>query len=157
MNVWALDVMDVMWSWTRWPHLKTRSWGYHYVLPVLFILIWRMIALQYSVGFCCTTVEIRYKYTYVPSPLNLLPTLHHILALYVVTEHRFELPVLYSIFSLVSSLHMVIYMFQCCSLNSSHPLPSPSLCPQVYPLLTSLLLPCKQVHQYSFLDTIYIH
>ena len=50
----------------------------------------------------------------------------------------------------------VIYMFQCCSFNSSHPL-LPSLCPQVYPLLTSLLLPWKEVHWYCFLDTIYIH
>ena len=33
----------------------------------------------------------------------------------------------------------------------------PTLGPQVCPLLTSLLLPCKQVHQYHFLDTIYIY
>ena len=47
-------------------------------------------------------------------------------------------------------LRMVMYMFQCCSLNSSHPL-LPLLCPQVCSLRLHLYcLPCKQIYQYHF-------
>ena len=45
-------------------------------------------------------------------------------------------------------LHMVMYMFQCYSLNSSHPL-LPCLCPQVYFLcLHHHCCPADKIHQY---------
>ena len=47
-----------------------------------------------------------------------------------------------------SVLHMVIYIFQCYSLSSSHPLLL--LCPQIWSLYLPLFLPCRVVHQYHF-------
>ena len=42
-------------------------------LKKLFIFNWRMIALQYYVGFCHTSIWISHRYTYVPSLFYLLP------------------------------------------------------------------------------------
>ena len=39
----------------------------------LFIFKWRIIALQYCLGFCQTSTWISHMYTYVPSLLNLPP------------------------------------------------------------------------------------
>ena len=44
----------------------------------LFIFNWRIIALQYCVGFCHTSAQISHRYTYVPSSLKLPPTSHPI-------------------------------------------------------------------------------
>ena len=57
----------------------------------------------------------------------------------------------------LSILHMVMYMFQCCSLRSSHPLLlllSPKVCS-----LHLCLLCCSACRRVSttFLDSIYIH
>ena len=41
-----------------------------------FIFNWRIIALQYCIGFCHTSTWISHRYTYVPSLLNLSPTSH---------------------------------------------------------------------------------
>ena len=49
--------------------------GTVYILKFMFN--WRMIALQYCVGFCRTSTWISHRYTYVPSLLNLLPTPSH--------------------------------------------------------------------------------
>ena len=72
-------------------------------------------------------------YTYISSLLNLPPTSHPIPPLWVIAEHQVELLVLYSNF-LLSVLQMVMCVFQCYTLNSSHPL-FPLLCPQ--PVLLS--------------------
>ena len=42
-----------------------------------FFFNWRLIALQYCVGFCHTSASICHRYTYVPSLLNLPPTPIH--------------------------------------------------------------------------------
>ena len=47
----------------------------------------------------------------------------------------------------LSILHMVMYIFQCYSLNSFHSLPTP-LCPHQFSMSESLFLPWKWVHQY---------
>ena len=44
----------------------------------LFIFNWRIIALQYYVGFCHISTWISHRCMYVPSILNLSPTSHHI-------------------------------------------------------------------------------
>ena len=50
-------------------------WSFHF--KNLFIFNWRIIVLQYSVGFCKISTCISHKYRYVPSLLNLCPTLSH--------------------------------------------------------------------------------
>ena len=60
----------------------------------LFIFNWRIIVLQYYVGFCHTSTWISHRYTYVPSLLNLPPTFHPIPPLWVVTEHQIWAPCL---------------------------------------------------------------
>ena len=40
----------------------------------IFIFNWRIIALQYCVGFCHTSAGISHRYMYVPFFLNLPPT-----------------------------------------------------------------------------------
>ena len=52
-----------------------RMQNFHYCgsnLNYLFIFNWRIIALQYRVGFCHTSTWISHRCTYVPSFLNLL-------------------------------------------------------------------------------------
>ena len=57
----------------------------------------------------------------------------------------------------LSILRTVVYMFQCCSLSSSHPL-LPSLCPQVCSLCLHLYsCPANKFISTTFLDSIYMH
>ena len=89
---------------------------------IFFIIFkWKIIALQYCVSFYHTRVWISHTQTYIPFLLNLPPT-PHLIPPQVVTEHRLELPVLHGSFPL-AIFHMVMYIFHCYSLNSSHPLP----------------------------------
>ena len=116
---------------------------------VLFFFNWRIIALQYCVGFCHTTTLIGHKYTYVPFLLSLSPNFHPIPLLQVVAEHWVELPVLYSKFPLANHFTRGNACFS----------PTLSICPTVcfpccvrslFSMSVSLLLPCKQIHQYHF-------
>ena len=50
-------------------------------LKNVFVFNWKIIALQYCVGFCHTSTWISHRYTYVPSLLNFPPTSHPIPAL----------------------------------------------------------------------------
>ena len=71
-----------------------------------FIFIWRIIALQYRVGFCYTTTWISHTYTYTLSLLSFAPDPSHppthlIPVIWVVTEHQtgpWQLPT-HSLFS----------------------------------------------------------
>ena len=55
----------------------TPDYGYNcLVFKNLFNFNWRIIALQYCVRFCHTATWISWRYTYVPSLLNLPPTSH---------------------------------------------------------------------------------
>ena len=91
-------------QFTKWA--CTRDWW-------LFIIgsTWRVIVLQYCVGFCHKSTCISHRYTYIQSLLNLPPHLtslgcHRALGLsslcHTANSHW------------LSVLHMVIYMFQCC-------------------------------------------
>ena len=65
------------------PRLPLHSTTHSFFFPLwyifnLFIFNWRIIALQYYIGFCHTATWIRHTYSYVPSLLNLPPTSHPI-------------------------------------------------------------------------------
>ena len=63
-----------------------------------FFLNWRIIALQYCVGFYLTSTWISHRFTYVPSHLNIPPISHPIPPLQAVTKPGFEFPESYSKF-----------------------------------------------------------
>ena len=94
-------------------------------------------------------VVISLRYTYVPSLLN-PPPIFHPSGLSQSTGLSSLCHTANS--HLLSTLLMVIYIFPCYSLNSSHPL-LPLLRLQVYSLCLclSLFLPCKKFHQYHYL------
>ena len=114
----------------------------------------RLIALLYGAGFFHASSRISHRHTYAPSLMNLLPTsppshpsrlsLSAGLSLLCYTAHSHWL----------SISHLVMYMFACYSLTSSHPLPS-TLCPQV-----CLCLHCCSADRLIstiFLDSMYMH
>ena len=81
---------------------------------------WRLIILQYCSGFCHTLIWISHGCTRVPQPEH--PSLF---PLYPISQGHPSAPAL-STLSHASTLdwqsisHMLIYIFQCCSLTSSH-------------------------------------
>ena len=85
----------------------------------LFIFNWRIIALQYCVGFCHTSTWIIHRYTYVPSFLNIPRSSFSVPPLYVFTEHWFELPASHK-FPL-AILHMLLPYICYHTTLSSHP------------------------------------
>ena len=99
-------------------------------LKHLIIFNWRISALQYCLGFCHTSVQISHGCTCVPSLFNLPPpTLPPILPLQVISEHQLWAGcVIQHIPADCAVLCMVMYMFQCYSVSSSHP--SFPQCPQ---------------------------
>ena len=135
---------EIRW-WTRIqnpvPHRHTHNW---------FVFNWRIIALQSSVGFCHTTTQISHKCTHVPSFLNLSSTLRPIPPLQVVKEYQVGLPVYIETSHWLSMSHAAVYMFQCYSLGSSHPL-LPTQCLQV----SSLHLCLYSCPAYRFISTIF--
>ena len=72
-------------------------------------------ALEYCVGLSHASTWIGHRHTHTASLLNTPPTSHLIAPLWVATEHQAEL-----LCHLLRILHMVMYMFPCYSLNSSH-------------------------------------
>ena len=118
---------------------------------------WRLIILQHCSGFCHTLTWISHGYTCVPHPEHpshlpphIIPQGHPSAPALSTLSHASNL-------DWRSSSHMIIYMFQCYSLKSSHPhlLPqSPKVCS---------LLPCLfcclayRVIITIFLNSIYMH
>ena len=92
---------------------------------------WRLITLQYCSGFCHTLTWISHGYTCVPHPE---PSSH--LPPHPIPQGHPSAPALSTLSHALnldwrSISHMIIYMFQCYSLKSSHPrlLPqSPKVC-----------------------------
>ena len=92
---------------------------------------WRLITLQYCAGFCHTFTWSSHGCTCVPhpDPLSLLPP-HHIPQGHLSAAALSTLPHVSNL-HWRSISHVIIYMFQCYSLKSSHPrlLPqSPTVC-----------------------------
>ena len=109
----------------------------------LFIFNWRIIALQYCVGFCHISTWISHRYTYVPSLLKFPP-----ISTWSQPSRFLQSTGLSSLSHTANShwlfiLHMIVYMLPCCSLHLSHPLLPPLLCPQLFSMSVSPLLPCK--------------
>ena len=114
---------------------------------------WRIIALQCCTGFCCTTTWISSICTFISSLLSLLPTHSPHPSLWVITEPRAELSVLYSNFPL-ANFHMVMYVCQWYSFNL-FPSLFPLLCPPIYSLCLRLYsCPANRVISTIFLDSI---
>ena len=88
------------------------------------------VALQHSVGFRHTSTWISHRYTYVPSLLKLPPFSHTSSHASRLSATDGSFPCHATNYHWLSSLHMVLYMIPCSSLNPSYPL-FPSLCPQV--------------------------
>ena len=90
-----------------------------------FYFNWRLITLQYCGGFFHTLTWISHGCTCVPHPEPLSRLFPH-----PIPQGHHSAPALSTLFH-VSNLdwwsvsHMIIHMFQCCSLKSSHPLPLP--------------------------------
>ena len=117
-----------------------------------------IIPLQCFVSFCYTTNEVNQLYVYL-YPLSLGPLSHHppIPPIQVTTEHRAELPVLYSMFLLaIYFMHGSVYMS---ILISQFIPPSPSLpCPHVHSLHLCLYsCPANRFICTIFLDSTYMH
>ena len=116
-----------------------------------FIFNWRIIALQYCwflpyislnqpwVYVCPLPFEPPFYLPHYPTPLGCHRALDLSSLLHTANSHW------------LSVLYMVMYMFQCYSLNSSHPLLAP-LCPQVYCLC--LCLHCCLADR--FISTIFL-
>ena len=100
---------------------------------------WRLVTLQYCSGFCHTLTWINHGYTCVLHP----ELLSHLPSHPIPLGHP-SAPAL-SILSHASNLdwwsvsQVIIYMFQCYSLKSSHPCPL-SQSPKAYYIYVSLLL-----------------
>ena len=102
-----------------------HSSKYYYFIVFLFFLInlfnWRIITLQYCSGFCHTLTWISHGCTCVPHPErpshlppHPVPLGHPSAPALSTLSHAWNL-------DWWSSSHMMIYMFQCYSLKSSHP------------------------------------
>ena len=125
-------------------------------LKNLFIYInWNIVTLQYCDGPFHEATWI--GHTWIPSLLKLFL----VLPPHPIAPGCHRAPSLGSLHHTSKShwlyvLHMAIYMFQCCSLKSSHPLQPP--CPKVCSLCLFLLFCplCKIVNIIS-LDSIYVY
>ena len=91
-----------------------------FFFPIIFIS-WRLITLQYCSGFCHTLTWISHGFTCVPHPEPPLPppSPSHPSGSSQCTspEHLSHA----SNLDWRSISHLIIYMFPCCSLRSSHP------------------------------------
>lgn len=111
-----------------------------YNIYIFFFFYWRIVALPYWVGFCHTPAWISHKFTYPlpPNPRSHLPPRPAPLACHRALGWA---PCHAAHLHLLSLSHMIIYVFLCDSLNSSHPL-FILLCPQICPLwLCSIAAP----------------
>ena len=105
----------------------------------VFSFNWGVIALQYCVGFYHISTWVSRRYTYVPCLVNLPPTSHPILPLWVVIEHGFELPASDSKFPLA-----VCFTYDNVDMSVLFSiLFPPSPCPSPWPQVRS---PCPYLH-----------
>ena len=130
--------------------------GIIFFFPDFFLFFfWRIIASQCYVGFYYTMKWINCMYTYIPSFLDLPPNPPpHPQA---ISEHRAELPVLYSSFPLaVSFTHGSVYMSL--PIHPMLPIPYHTPCPHVHaPHLHLCSCPRTRFVCMILLDSTYMH
>ena len=100
-----------------------------------FIFNWRIIALQYCIGFCHIPTRISHRHAYVPTLLILPPS--------PLGCHRapdLSSCVIEQISTGCVILHMEMCMLQCYSLNLPH---FPTISASLFSKSVSPLLPCK--------------
>lgn len=106
---------------------------------LLLLVYWTIAAFNCCVGFCCTTM---WSAMCMHISLTLEPSSHPA----VQPSRSSRSPRLgslcYAAAPQLFILHLVLYMCQCSSPSSSHPLLTP-LGPQVHSLPAALFLPCK--------------
>ena len=133
---------------------KFKNLGYYFffffsVLKNLFIFNWRITALQYWFDFYLASTWISYRYTYVPSLLNLPSTSH----LSQVTEPRFEFPESCSKFPLaIYFTYASVYASMLLSpfISPSPSFPSTFLSISLFSVSMSLLLSYKSLGCFCF-------
>ena len=129
-------------------HWTIRTFPCNSIFIYLFILIChfncRIIALQCCVCFCCTTVWIIYKYTYVSpswSSLSILP----FPCILTITEHQTTLSELYNSFPLATYFtHGNVYMLMLLSQSAPFFL-SPVVFTSPFSTFVCLFLPCAHL------------
>ena len=129
---------------------------FYYFLKFIYFK-WRLIILQYCSEFCHTLTWIKHGCTCVPHheppshlPPHLIPQGHPSAPALSTLSHASNL-------DWGSVSHMIIYMFQCYSLKSSHPRPlpqSPKICSWHLCLFCCL---AYRVIVTLFLNSIYMH
>ena len=141
------------------PCLCTESWGliqrfffsiYLFFKYKFIYFNWRLITLQYCIGFANTSTWIRHRCTHVPRPEppshrppHIIPLGHPSAPAPSILYHASNLDLWF-----ISP--MILYMFQCHSPRSSHPCPlpqSPKDC-SIHLFYTSLLLSHIQCYCY---------
>ena len=124
---WKNEQMVTPWVWEEMQGEDLSFWNQWQIhLKKLFIYFnWRLITLQYCSGFCHTLTWISHGCTYVPhpeSPSHIppypIPQGHTSASAQNTLSHASNLD-----WQFVS--YMILYLFQCHSPKSSHPLPLP--------------------------------
>ena len=96
-------------------------WMWAYLGAGAFFFNWRLITLQYCGGFCHTSMWISHGCTCVPHPDPPSQLLPHPITLGYPSAPALSTLSHASNLAWRSISHMIIYMFQCYSLKSSHP------------------------------------
>ena len=122
--LWFMGLQRVRHYWATELNWTEYSIIYTCITSSLFYFMyfsWRLITLQYCSGFCHTLIWISHGFTCVPhlEPLSHLPS-------HPIPLGHPSAPVLSTLSHALnldwrSVPHMIIYMFQCYSLRSSHP------------------------------------
>ena len=123
MQVWSLGWADLLEQ-----EMATCS-SIIFFFFNLFIFNWRVIALQYCVGFCQTSTWISHRSTYVPSLLSLSRTSSPHPTLLGCYRAPLWVPWVIQQIPIGSLFYIRKCMFQYCSLLTSHPFLPPHLVP----------------------------